>query len=103
MGILTNTRMCTLRRRKKKARSLLIRTSMNTSTSISTNMRTKAHPVSMSISIPDMKKKSINTKRRIKHIFLWTLANPPEDSGCGSHTRTRTSFSVGCMREGIIY
>ena len=39
---------------------------MNTSMSISTNMRTKAHPVSMSISIPDMKKKSINTKRRIK-------------------------------------
>jgi hypothetical protein len=95
MGILTSIRMCMFRRRKKKARRLLIRTSMNTSTSISTNMRTKAHPVSMSISIPDMKKKSINTKRRIKRIFLRTLANPPEDSGCGSHTRPAPPFSQG--------
>jgi len=81
MGILISIRMCMFRRRKKKAKSLLIRTSMNTSTSISTNMRTKAHPVSMSI--PDMKKKSINTKRRIKCIFLRTLVTPPEDLGCG--------------------
>ncbi|MFZ3135766.1 MAG: hypothetical protein WA126_00070 [Thermodesulfovibrionales bacterium] len=98
MGIRISTRMCILRRRKKKATSMLIRTSMNTSTSIFTNMRTKAHPACMnmrkantapmSISIPNMKKKSINTKRRIKRIFLWTLANPPEDRGCGSHTRT---------------
>ncbi len=98
MGIRISKRMCMFRRRKKKATSMLIRMSMNTSMSISTNMRTKVNPVSMnmrkantapmSISIPDMKKKSINTKKRIKRIFLWTLANPPEDKGCGRHTRT---------------
>lgn len=83
MGIHISTRMCMFRRRKKKATSIFICTNMNTSTGIFMNMRTKAHPACMnmrkantapmSISIPDMKKKSINTKRRIECIFLWNL------------------------------
>jgi len=68
MGIRISILMGMLRRRKKKATSMFIRTSMN----IFTNMRTTAHQMCMnmrkanttpmSISIPGMKKKSINTK-----------------------------------------
>ena len=41
MGIRISSRMCMLRRRKNKATSMLIRTSMNASTSISTNIEDK--------------------------------------------------------------
>ena|GEM_PF-2193600 len=81
MGIRISTLMGMFRRRKKKATSMLIRTSMNTRMNIFMNIRTTVHQMCMSmikattalmsISIPDMKKKFINTTTRIKRIFFW--------------------------------
>jgi len=65
-----------LRRTKKKATIILIRTNMNTRTSISTNIFTKAHPMCINmrkanmtptiISIPDTRQKSMNMLMRNK-------------------------------------
>jgi hypothetical protein len=92
MGIHISIQMSIPGRRKKKATSMLIHMSMNTSTGISTNMRTKAHPVCtnmrrantayMSICMPAMKKKSMNTTTINEFVLLWNFLTLLR-TGCG--------------------
>ena len=76
MDILTGTRMCMFRRRKRKVTNIHIRTIMNIRMSIFTNMRNKGHQALMNmweantvptiINTPDMRKRDMNIKRRSK-------------------------------------